>query len=231
MYFDWTYLVLVLPAFIFSMWASARVNGTFRNYQRQFSCRHISGSQAARMILDANGLQNVRIEQIPGSLTDHYDPSANVIRLSQSVYDNTSTAAIGVAAHEAGHAVQYATHYGPIRARNAILPIAGVGSRLAVPLIIIGLILGYMGSFFIVLAYVGIFFFAACTLFQLVTLPTEFNASSRALQAIQSSGILNLEEMEGAKRVLWAAAMTYVAALAVSLTQLLRFFMLVDRRN
>lgn len=231
MYFDWTYIVLVLPAMIFAMWASSRVNKTFEKYQSQHSINNITGAQAARRILDSNGLQNVPIDLITGNLTDNYDPTANVVRLSQSVYNNTSTAAIGIACHEVGHALQYATSYPPVRLRMAIIPVTRIGSRLSVPLIIIGILLGSLSSFFTVLAYVGIAFFALSTFFQLITLPVELNASRRALQQIQANGLLYDSELQGAKDVLNAAALTYVAALAVSLTQLIRFLMIIGRRR
>lgn len=231
MYFDWTYLVLVIPAMIFAMWASNRVNKTFEKYQSQHSIKRITGAAAARRILDANGLQNVPIDLITGNLTDNYDPTANVVRLSQSVYNNTSTAAIGIACHEVGHALQYATNYPPVRLRMAIIPVTRIGSRLSVPLIIVGILLGSLSYFFTVIAYIGIAFFALSTFFQLVTLPVELNASKRALQQIQANGLLYDSEIQGAKEVLNAAALTYVAALAVSLTQLIRFLMIVGRRR
>ena len=190
MYFDWTYLVLVIPAMIFAMWASNRVNKTFEKYQSQHSIKRITGAAAARRILDANGLQNVPIDLITGNLTDNYDPTANVVRLSQSVYNNTSTAAIGIACHEVGHALQYATNYPPVRLRMAIIPVTRIGSRLSVPLIIVGILLGSLSYFFTVIAYIGIAFFALSTFFQLVTLPVELNASKRALQQIQANGLL-----------------------------------------
>ena len=231
MYFDWTYLVLVVPAMIFAMWASNRVNKTFEKYQSQHSIKRITGAEAARKILDVNGLQNVPIDQITGNLTDNYDPTANVVRLSQGVYNSTSTAAIGIACHEVGHALQYATNYPPVRLRMAIIPVTRIGSRLSVPLIIIGILLGSLLYFFTVVAYIGIAFFALSTFFQLVTLPVELNASKRALQQIQANGLLFDSEIQGAREVLNAAALTYVAALAVSLTQLIRFLMIVGRRR
>jgi len=228
MYFDLTYLYLLLPAVIFSLWASSKVKSTFNKYSKQYSAAHITGAQAAQRILDANGLSNVRIERVSGSLTDNYNPKENVIRLSQSVYDSFSTAAIGVASHEAGHALQYAQEYAPIKIRAAIIPATNIGSKLALPLIIIGIILSRMSSDLIAFAYVGIICFAVCALFQLVTLPVEFDASHRALQAIEGQGMLSDIELEGSRKVLTAAAMTYVAALAVTLAQLLRFLMLVN---
>ena len=232
MYFDPTYIYLVLPAVILAIWASARVKSTFKKYDRQFSASNITGAQAAQRVLYAKGLTNVRIERISGNLTDNYDPRDNVIRLSQPVYDSTSTAAIGVACHEAGHALQYAQDYAPIKFRAAIIPVTNLGSKLAMPLIIIGLIMSYYASSLVIVAYAGIVFFAVCVAFQIITLPVEFNASHRALLAIEGQGMLTQEELAGSRKVLHAAALTYVAALAVSLAQLLRFLLLVNgRRN
>ena len=227
---DYLYLILVLPAVIFSLWASIRVNTTFKKYSKIRSMRGITGAEAARRVLDANGLQHIRIEQIPGNLTDHYGPRSDVIRLSESVYGNTSVAAVGVACHEAGHAVQHAENYAPVKIRAAIIPVTNIGSRLAIPLIILGILLNSLASApeFLVIAYIGVACYGLCTLFQLVTLPTEFDASRRALRCIESYGILGSEEIGGARRVLTAAAMTYVAALAVSLMQLLRLFLMVS---
>ena len=224
------YLILVLPAVIFSLWASIRVNTTFKKYSKIRSMRGNTGAEAARRVLDANGLQHIRIAQIPGNLTDHYDPRSDVIRLSESVYGNTSVAAVGVACHEAGHAVQHAENYAPVKIRAAIIPVTNIGSRLAIPLIILGILLNSLASApeFLVIAYIGVACYGLCTLFQLVTLPTEFDASRRALRCIESYGILGSEEIGGARRVLTAAAMTYVAALAVSLMQLLRLFLMVS---
>ena len=224
--FDWTYVYLVLPCLILSLWASARVNSTFKRYSRQFSSRGITGADAAQRVLRANGIGNVRIERIGGNLTDHYDPSTNVIRLSDDVYGSTSTAAIGVACHEAGHAVQYAQGYAPIKLRAAIIPVTNFGSKLAMPLILLGILFSSLGNtsdFFINL---GIACFGLSVLFQLVTLPVEFNASHRALAAIEQNGILTDDELAGARKTLSAAAMTYVAATATALAQLLRLLIL-----
>lgn len=231
MYIDYSYIVYVLPAVLFAMWASSHVNSTFRRYSKQYSMRNMTGYDAARRVLDANGLYHVRIERVAGNLTDHYDPRANVIRLSDTVYGQTSTAAIGVAAHEAGHAIQYAKGYAPIKLRNAIIPITNLGSKLAMPLILVGLLFAGNGSELGNLAYVGVACFGLSTLFQLLTLPTEFNASRRAVNAIESCAILTEDEISGSKKVLTAAALTYVAALAVSLMQLLRLLTIVNRRN
>lgn len=229
--FDWTYLVIVLPCILLSLWASSRVNSTFKRYSKQFSSRHITGAEAAQRVLKANGVYGVQIQQVAGNLTDHYDPKSNVIRLSDSVYNSTSTAAIGVACHEAGHAVQYAQHYFPIKIRAAIIPITNIGSKLAMPLILLGIVLSFLGNFSYTLVYLGILCFALTLVFQLVTLPVEFNASRRALEAIDQADLLTQEERKGAKKTLSAAAMTYVAAVAVALAQLLRLILLFGRRR
>ena len=229
--FDWTYVVLVLPCILLSLWASANVNSTFKKYSNQFSRRHLTGAEAAQRVLSAHGVRNVRIERVSGKLTDHYDPRSNVIRLSDEVYGSTSTAAIGVACHEAGHAVQYAVEYAPIKLRAAIIPITNFGSQLAMPLILLGLLFSYVGSFSYTLVYLGIACFGLSLVFQLVTLPVEFNASRRAISAIEQGGILTEEEQKGAKKTLRAAALTYVAATATALAQLLRLIVLFGGRN
>lgn len=207
-----SYYAFMLPGIIIAIWASARVKSTFAKYSRQASSRALTGFAAAQAVLSANGVHGVQIERVCGDLTDHYDPRANVIRLSDSVYDSTSVAAVGVAAHEAGHAVQYAHSYGPIRLRMAIIPVCNIGSRLSLPLIILGSVMLSDA-----LVFAGIALFSLSVLFQLITLPVEFNASRRALNAIESGSLLNPDEYKGAKRVLSAAAMTYVASLLQSL--------------
>lgn len=229
--FDWTYLVLVLPCLILSLWASASVKSTFRRYSQQYSQRRITGADAAERVLRNNGVHNVRIERVAGDLTDHFDPRTNVIRLSDSVYGSTSTAAIGVACHEAGHAVQYAKHYAPIKLRAAIIPITNIGSKLAMPLILLGIVLSFLGNLSYTLVYLGIACFALSLVFQLITLPVEFNASRRAIRAIDDAGILTSQELIGAKKTLRAAAMTYVAATATALAQLLRLIVLFGGRR
>lgn len=228
---DWTYIVLVLPCVIFALIASAMVKTTFNRYSRQLSVRHITGAEAARQVLLGNGVTNVRIERVSGDLTDHYDPKANVIRLSDSVYDSTSTAAIGVACHEAGHAAQYAHKYAPIHLRAAIIPVTNIGSMLAMPLILIGLLFVSESATSSGFVYAGIACFGLSAVFQLITLPVEFNASRRAMAAIREGNILTEEEQRGARRTLTAAAMTYVAALAVSLAQLLRLILIFGGRR
>lgn len=229
--FDWTYVVLVLPCLVLSLWASVNVNSTFKKYSKQYSLRQLTGAEAAQRVLRANGVHGVRIERVSGNLTDHYDPKTNVIRLSDGVYNNTSTAAIGVACHEAGHAVQYAEGYAPIKLRAAIIPVTNFGSRLAMPLILIGLLFSVLGSFSDTLIYLGIACFGLSLVFQLVTLPVEFNASRRALHAIEDGGLLTEEEQKGARKTLTAAALTYVAATAVALAQLLRLITLFGGRR
>ena len=199
------------------MWAQAKVNSTFNQYSRVTTYSRMTGFEAARRILDANGLRHVHIERVAGNLTDHYDPRTNVIRLSDSVYSSNSVAAIGVAAHEAGHAVQYAVNYTPIKIRTSILPVCQIGSQISWPLIIFGF---FMNSQMLV--NIGLIMFASIAVFQFVTLPVELNASNRAMDALAISGSITETELYGVEKVLKAAAMTYVAALAVSLAQLLR---------
>lgn len=224
-------LLLVLVCAVFALWASANVNSTFKKYAGQRSVRGITGAQAAQRVLSANGVTGVRIERVGGNLTDHFDPRTNVIRLSDSVYSSTSTAAIGVACHEAGHAVQYAVGYGPIKLRAAIIPVTNFGTKLAWPLMLAGLLLSSMSYAFYNLVYVGIACFSLSLVFQLVTLPVEFNASRRALVAIEQGNILTDEELVGARKTLRAAAMTYVAAVATSLAQLLRLLAIYGGRR
>ena len=226
-FFDPTWII-ILPALILSLWAQANVNSTFARFSRVSNRRGMTGYDAARHILDMNGLQNVAIEHIAGNLTDHYDPRSNTVRLSDSVYGSSSVAAIGVAAHEVGHAVQHAVGYTPIKVRNAIVPVVNLCSQLAMPLFILGLI--FSSSLFM-LTDVGIILFSAAVLFHIVTLPVEINASRRALSTLESSYMLEGEEIGGAKKVLSAAAMTYVASAAMALLQLLRLIAIRDRRR
>ena len=224
-------MLLVLVCAIFAMWASSNVNSTFKKYARQNSVRGITGAQAAQRVLSANGVSGVRIERVGGKLTDHFDPKTNVIRLSDSVYSATSTAAIGVACHEAGHAVQYAVGYAPIKLRAAIIPATNFGTKIAWPLMMAGLLLSGMSYAFYNLVYVGIACFGLSLVFQLVTLPVEFNASRRALVAIEEGNLLTADELVGARKTLRAAAMTYVAAVATSLAQLLRLLAIYGGRR
>ena len=222
---DWTILI-VLPALFISIWAQMRVSSTYKKYSTVPCSGGLTGAAVARKMLDANGLSHIRVERIRGQLTDHYDPKAGVIRLSEAVYDMATVAAVGVAAHEAGHAVQYAKRYAPIKLRAAIVPLTQYSSWLAIPLFIIGLWMASDG-----LMMFGILLYSVIAFFQLVTLPVEFNASSRALQTLDTTGILRGKELDGAKQVLGAAAMTYVAALLTSILTLLRLLLLAGGGN
>lgn len=223
---DLTYIVLVIPAMLFAFWAQFNVKSTFSKYTKIKSKNGMTGYDAARRILDANGLGNVGIARVSGDLTDHFNPKDNTIYLSDTVHSVQSAAAVGVAAHEAGHAVQYAVGYSPMKVRSAIIPITNIGSSLAIPLILLGILLSFPQ-----LAYIGVFAFGLSTVFQLVTLPVEFNASNRAMAALKSSGTMESDELKSARKVLTAAALTYVAALAVSLANLLRLFLLARRSD
>jgi len=225
-YMDYWYLILVVPTIILALFAQARVSSTFKTFSDHKSKINITAAEVTRRILDNNGLSYVRVERVNGRLTDHYDPKANVIRLSDSVYDSTSIAAIGVAAHEAGHAVQHATDYVPIKIRNSIIPVANFGSSFAPIIIIFGILLSAEP-----LIWTGIILYSAIALFQLVTLPVEFNASGRAVKTLSNMGILDSEEISGAKKVLSAAALTYVAALITTIANLLRFILLARRND
>lgn len=227
-YYDPTYILVLIGAVI-SMFASMNVNGTFKRFSRMGNAGHITAEQAAERILHDAGIYDVRIERIRGDLTDHYSPKEKVLRLSDTVYGSTSVAAIGVAAHECGHAVQHQVGYWPLTLRSVAVPVANIGSRLSWPLILFGLLLGYMD-----LAQIGVFLFLFVVLFQLITLPVEFNASSRALKVLKNSNMLVGQELSGARKVLTAAALTYVAALFSAILQLLRLVLLTQggrRRN
>lgn len=218
--FDGTYVLIIL-AFLISALVSAKMNATFSKYSKVRSYCRMTGAQAAQRILSSAGIYDVRIEHVSGKLTDHYDPSNKVLRLSDAVYGNTSIAAIGVAAHECGHAVQHARNYVPLSVRSAIVPVANFGSQLSWPLFLAGLIFSFRP-----LLMIGILLFCAALLFQIVTLPVEFNASARALRMLDETGIMGRQEIRGTKKVLRAAAMTYVAAVIGSLLQLLRLLIL-----
>ena len=227
-YFDYTYFVFILPALIVSIWAQTRVKSTFSKYSQIRTGCGLTGQQAAQRVLDWGGAYNVGFQRIGCSLTDNYNPSTNIISLSEPVWGSTSIASIGVAAHEAGHAVQYATGYGPIKLRSAIVPVVRIGSGLSMPLIIIGLILPVQYDFVVNL---GILLFSLSVVFSLVTLPVEFNASNRAIRALAETGILTNEELAGAKKVLGAAAMTYVASTFTAIMSLLRLLTIVNNRR
>ncbi|MCI5585757.1 MAG: zinc metallopeptidase [Lachnospiraceae bacterium] len=225
--YDWTYLLVLIGA-ILSLAASAKVNSTFNKYARVRSMCGMTAAQIARRILDRNGLSDIPVEQVRGNLSDHYDPARRVLRLSDSTYASPSVAAIGVAAHECGHALQHQQGYKPLIFRNAIVPAANIGSKMGIPLILLGLFFGAGGSF---LVNLGIWVFSLAVLFQIVTLPVEFNASGRALAMLEDYGILGEQENRQAKKVLSAAAMTYVAAAATAILQLLRLVVLFGRND
>ena len=224
-YYDWT-IVLLLPALLLSIYAQAKVSSTFRKYAKVESRSHLPANRMARQMLDMNGLSYIRIEQVKGNLTDHYDPRSKVLRLSQSTYNSPSVAALGVAAHECGHAIQDAEEYFPLKFRNTLAPVARFGSSASWILIIAGLLLSMFN-----LIFIGIIAFTVVVLFQVVTLPVEFNASNRALAALEGGGFLEVQEVSQANKVLRAAALTYVAAVVVSVLQLLRLLLIFGRRN
>lgn len=225
-WYDYYYFILVVPAIIVSLIAQAKVKSTYSKFAKIANTKRISGAQAAYNVLSHYGIRDVRIEQVSGKLSDHYDPRAKVIRLSSEVYSGSSIASIGIACHEAGHAAQHAANYLPIKIRNAILPVANFGSSAGVLIAIMGYFLGFG-----ILIDIGVILFAAVVVFQLVTLPIEFNASSRALKVIDETGMLYEEEQKGAKKVLTAAAMTYVASLLVSIMSLIRLILRTNRRR
>lgn len=225
-YYDSTFVILI-PAILLSLYAQAKIQSTYSRYSKQYSISGLTGAEAARRILDYNGLYDVAIEMIPGNLTDHYDPRDRVLRLSQGAFHSTSIAAIGVAAHEAGHALQHNRGYVPLIFRNALVPVANIGSNLSWVLILLGIFLSSAG-----LINLGILLFTAVVLFQVITLPVEFNASSRALNQLDNYNILYKEELYKAKKVLSAAALTYVAATLMAVSQLLRLIVLTrDSRD
>ena len=225
-YFDPYYWMILVPAFLIALLAQLNVSSTFNRYSRVACRRGLTGAQAAEEVLRAHGVYGVRIERVAGKLSDHYDPRSNVIRLSDAVYGSDSIAAVGVAAHEAGHAVQYAQEYGPIKIRGAIIPVCNFSSQISILLIVLGFAL-YSRPLFAV----GVVLFAVATVFQIVTLPVEFDASRRAIRSLDSTHLLDDQELRGAKKVLGAAAMTYVAALMVSIAQLLRFVLAFNSRR
>ncbi len=219
--FDFYYIVLILPAILISLWAQVRVSGTFNRYSKVYSYKGLTGAQAARKVLEMNGIYDVAIEPVAGNLTDHFDPKSNTIRLSENVFNSTSVAAIGVAAHEAGHAVQNDCDYTPMRIRSVIIPVTKIGSYLSWPMILLGLVFNSE-----MLATFGIVLFGAVVAFQLITLPVEYNASRRAIAALDETGSLMPDEIPGAKKVLSAAAMTYLASLLMAVMQMLRLILL-----
>lgn len=225
-YFDYYYLLLVVPAMIIAMWAQIKVKSTYARYSKVRNSRGLMGAYAAQSVLNYYGITDVRIERVSGSLTDHYDPKSKVIRLSDGVYDNASVAAVGIACHEAGHAAQHAENYAPIKIRNAIIPVCNIGSTIGIPLALIGWFLQFS-----ILIYIGLALYAAIFVFQVATLPVEFNASRRAIKVIDETHLLADGETGGAKKVLSAAAMTYVASMIVALANLLRLLLRFSRNN
>ena len=225
-YLDVSWYLFVLPAFVLALWAQQRVKSTFRRYRAVPTLRGMTGAEAARYLLDARGLSHVRVERIAGSLTDHYDPRTQTVRLSDPVFGSATVAAVGVAAHECGHAFQHAEGYGPLRLRNAIIPVTNLGSSLAIPIFVLGLLFNYKP----VMA-LGLLLFSLMAVFQLVTLPVEYNASRRAIATVDERGLLTPEETAGARRMLSAAALTYVAALASTMAQLGRLVLISRRRD
>lgn len=224
--YDIYYFILVIPALIFSIYAQIKVNNTFNRYSRVANRRGLTGADVARYILDINGLRDVDVQHVRGQLTDHYDPSRKVVRLSSPVYSSTSVAALGVAAHETGHAIQHKTGYGPLALRTNLVPLAGIGSSMGPYLAIFGLIFNLP-----LLVNIGIILFTLAVAFYIITLPVEFNASKRAISILESSGMLTVDEIEPAKKVLQAAAMTYVASATVAMANLLRLLFLANRRR
>lgn len=225
---DYYYIVLVLPALLIAMFAQFKVKSAYNRYSKIGNSRGITGAQAARMILDDHGLQCVSIEMIPGEMTDNFNPKTNVVNLSQGVYNGTSVASIGIAAHEVGHAIQHSENYTPNKVRSALVSVTNFSSNISILLVVLGLALGHS---YIWVAYLGVILYSTLALFQLVTLPVEFNASSRAMQHIEALGIANSDDAKGVKKVLSAAAMTYVAALITSLANLLRLLLTVRDRD
>ena len=225
-YFDPYALLLMLPALILSIWAQFKVNSTYKKFSQVASRRGLTAMDACRQILNDNGLHNIGLETVEGNLSDHYDPKAGVIRLSRGVAESTSVAALGIAAHEAGHAIQYNVGYFPIKLRTVIIPVTQIGSSIAPLLLLAGLLFSYQP-----LILWGIAAFSLMLVFQLVTLPVEFNASRRALQTLDGMNMLDDDELKGTRKVLSAAAMTYVAAMLVSLTQVLRLLLMFNRRR
>ncbi len=225
-YFDYYYLILVVPALLLAIWAQVQVKTTYRKYSRVPNSRGMTGAYAAQAVLNFYGITDVRIERVSGNLTDHYDPRSKVIRLSDGVYNSSTVAAIGIACHEAGHAAQHAENYAPIKIRNAIIPVCNIGSTIGIPLALIGWIFSFS-----ILIYVGLGLYAAVFIFQVATLPVEFNASRRAIKVIDETQLLRDDEIGGAKKVLAAAAMTYVASMIVSLANLIRLLLRFSNRR
>jgi uncharacterized protein len=229
MYFGDTTFFLLIPAVILALYAQARVKGTYARYSKVMAQSGMTGAEAARTLLNSGGAGYVPVERIAGQLTDNYDPRKKVLRLSEGVHDGRSLAALGIAAHETGHALQHHNRYAPLQFRNGFFPVANIGSTLAFPLFFIGLLTSSRGPS--ILMDIGILLFAAAVLFSVVTLPVEFNASKRAVHILETQGLLNGQEIAGARKVLSAAALTYVAATAMAILQLVRFLMIRGSRD
>lgn len=226
MFYGYSNFIILIPALIVSFWAQMKVSSTFEKYSKVYSMNGLTGAQVARMLLDTSGLYDIPVEVVPGRLSDHYDPRSRVMRLSKEVFYGTSVASIGVAAHETGHAIQHKLKYAPLTIRNSIIPLVNISSNLSWGLFVLGLVLGWAN-----LVNFGILLFSAVVVFQLITLPVEFNASKRALTILSDKGILYTNELSGAKAVLDAAAMTYVAAALMAVSQLLRLIMMSNRNS
>ncbi len=226
LFYDYYYIILVIPAMLLAFWAQFKVKSTYNKFSKVSNTKGITGAYAAQAVLTHYGINDVRIEQVSGKLTDHYDPKTKVIRLSEGVYGSSTIAAVGIACHEAGHAAQHAENYAPIKIRNSLVPVCNIGSTLGIPLALLGYFLGFEP-----LISIGLLLYAAIALFQLVTLPVEFNASRRAIKVIDDTGLLYGDELGGAKKVLSAAAMTYVASMVVALANLLRLILRFNNRR
>jgi len=237
MFMDYTYVIYVLPAVLLSLIAQAMVKSRFAKFNRVLSERNISGAQAAALLLRSNGIMDVKVAHISGTLTDNYNPSTKILNLSDSTYSSTSIAAIGVAAHETGHAIQHDVGYGPLALRSILVPAANIGSRFGPTLAILGLIFGYSTEaeslipIFQLITNIGLILFAASVIFYLVTLPVEFDASRRALKILKETGTLSPEELSGVRKILWAAAMTYVASALTAIGSFVRLLVLTGRRR
>ncbi len=229
MYFGDSTFIILIPALLLAFFAQARVRSTYRRYAQIKAASHLTGAETARALLNSGGAGNIAVEKIPGSLTDHYDPRKHVLRLSAEVHDSSSLAALGIAAHEAGHALQHHERFAPLQFRNAFFPVVNIGSNLAIPLFIVGLLMS--GSRPSILMDIGILLFSLAVLFSLITLPVEFNASKRAVSLLEGHGYLSGQEIAGAKRVLSAAALTYVAATTMAVLQLVRMLILRSSRD
>lgn len=225
-FMDYYYIILVIPAMLIALWAQVKVKSTYNKFSKVSNTKGITGAYAAQAVLTHYGINDVRIEQVSGKLTDHYDPKAKVIRLSEGVYGSSTIAAVGIACHEAGHAAQHAQDYAPIKIRNSLVPVCNIGSSLGIPLALIGYFLGFEP-----LISIGLLLYAAIALFQVVTLPVELNASRRAMKVIDETGLLQDEEQSGAKKVLTAAAMTYIASMLVAIANLLRLILRFNNRR